>query len=163
MYSNKKYAPVAWQPLRDWVWVKDPTKSLARRERLMSFNKEDKVFHSVVAKCLWRLASGANLPWGRAGVHSCGYSEIPISEKVVFFEYPHDWRQGYTCLLVVRFFFLVIENEHDHMWTSCLGHTPTMPICVRVGLGFRVWSAMCSWSDTPHELGRLSMWRVVHA
>ena len=106
MYSNKKYASKAWQPLVDWV--NDPDSSMDRRDRLMSFNKQDTDLHAVIAKCLWRLASGANLPWGRAGVQSRGYSEIPVTEKVVFFEYPRDCREGYTCLLVVRFFFLVI-------------------------------------------------------
>ena len=113
MYSNKKYAPIAWKPLRDWVT--DTDNSTDRMDRLMNFNKEDKDLHVVIAKCLWKLASGANLPWGRACVQSCGYLEIPITEKVVFFKYPHDCREGYTCLLVVRVFFLVIENEHDHM------------------------------------------------
>ena len=78
-YASKKYAPVAWLPLSKWIFSADDTEVKDRHEKLLTFNKDDKVFHTLVAKCLWRLARGANLPWGRSAVQANVYSAIPVS------------------------------------------------------------------------------------
>ena len=88
MYANKQYAPKAWQPLRDWIYLNQtgPQHSLTkvRMQRLVSFNKVDEDLHDVVAKCLWELANGANMPWGRHAIQPSVYSDIPIHEKVMY-------------------------------------------------------------------------------
>ena len=86
MYSNRKYAPAAWQPLRDWLY-RNPVVTTSRMSRLNSFNKTDDDLHVVVAKCLWKLCNGANLPWGRASLQPSAYSDISLTEKVETTEY----------------------------------------------------------------------------
>jgi hypothetical protein len=83
MYSNRTYAPDAWKPLKDWLYPQDtPNITTVRLQRMLGFNKSDSEFHAIVAKCLWSLANGPNLPWGRSAVKLLAYSAVPITEKV---------------------------------------------------------------------------------
>ena len=83
MYDSKKYSPVAWKPLREWL-LDGPEDTYDERQRtLVKFNKKSKEFIHVVAKCLWRMAGGPNLPWGRGAVQPVVFSAIPHHEKVV--------------------------------------------------------------------------------
>ena len=88
MYSNRKYAPVAWKPLKDWLY-RNPVVSESRLNRLLTFNKDDADLHAVVASCLWKLCTGANLPWGRAAVQPSAYSDVSVAEKVDTTEYAY--------------------------------------------------------------------------
>jgi len=81
MYDNKQFTPVAWAPLSDWLFNCKEETSKYRGERLMKFNKSDREFHRVVAECLWKLACGTNLPWGRSATLPDSYARIPIHEK----------------------------------------------------------------------------------
>ena len=54
-----------------------------RKRELLKFNKKSKKLHHLVAKCLWRMACGANLPWGRGAVQPVVYCAVPDHEKVV--------------------------------------------------------------------------------
>jgi hypothetical protein len=82
MYANKKYATEAWSPLLTWLFECKMNEQQARRATLTAFNKSDTLFHDVVARCMWRLANGANMPWGRGAVKPRFYSAIAIHEKV---------------------------------------------------------------------------------
>ena len=99
MYDSKQYARAAWKPLSDWLHAKklSPTESDRRQWTLTKFNKKSQQFHRVVAACLWNLATGANLPWGRGTVRPDVYSAIPPHEKVV------KWWNRH--LVVMVFFF----------------------------------------------------------
>ena len=92
MYDNVKYSRPAWKPLKKWLFDCTEKVAAVRGKALTKFGKEDKEFHSVVAKCLWNLANGPNLPWGRGAVQPAVYSDIPIHEKVVgfFFDFVHS-------------------------------------------------------------------------
>jgi len=103
MYSNRKWAPLAWAALKEWVHS-DPAKSSLRLQTLTSFNKTDDDLHVVVAKCLWTLATQANLPWGRAASRPNGYSNVPDTEKV--------YNVGIPSRLVLFFF------SHSHLSDS---------------------------------------------
>ena len=83
MYSNKKYSDIAWNPLRSWLNDCDDDVAEERKELLLKFNRGSHEFQAVVAKCLWRLANGANTPWGRAATQPRFYSNVPIHEKVI--------------------------------------------------------------------------------
>ena len=84
MYNNKKYSPKAWLPLTNYLFdVVDDTVAEHRAERLTKFNSKDTEFHKVVALCLWNLANGTNVPWGRSAVQTKPYALIPIHEKVI--------------------------------------------------------------------------------
>ena len=85
MYANKKYIPKQWKPLYDWMYP-NPELSKIRSIMVTKFNKEDDELHRTVAKCLWNVATGDNLPWGRSARQPRGYSAIPITEKVGMFE-----------------------------------------------------------------------------
>ena len=89
MYSSRTHAAVAWEPLKDWLY-KNPLCTSARLKYLTTFTKLDDDFHLIVAKCLWRLANGVNMPWGRAALQSSVYSNVPIAEKVLMSEYTFD-------------------------------------------------------------------------
>ena len=80
-YATKGYSLTAWQPLSTWLYG-HPTCTALRLRRLNEFNKSDDDFHEVVALCLWRLATGANHPWGVGALQSRGYSGIPVTKKV---------------------------------------------------------------------------------
>ena len=97
MYDNTKYSRPAWNPLSVWLFNCTEQVAVARRQVLTKFNKENNQFHSIIATCLWNLANGPNLPWGRGAVRPEVYSEIPIHEKV----------DG---------FFFVFVNLNDHIW-----------------------------------------------
>ena len=86
LYSNKKYAPVVWKPVSDWLY-KNPDVTKMRIHRLTSFNKADEDIHKLIAECLWSFANGANLPWGRGAIQPRAYSAVPIAEKVRTSEY----------------------------------------------------------------------------
>jgi len=81
MYDNKKYAPVAWEPLRSWVFA-EAAEAQLRLQRLTILTKKDVELHGIIALCLWKLANGANLPWGRSATQPALYSAIAIHEKV---------------------------------------------------------------------------------
>lgn len=85
MYANTKYSPIAWKPLNDWV---DKGKDRKIREKVLSrFTRDDTDFIEVVARCHWRLACGANTPWGRGATQPNVFSAIAPHEKVclIFF------------------------------------------------------------------------------
>ena len=108
MYDNKTYAPVAWDPLIHWVFndvnADDDVKNL-RFVCLTKFTKEDTEFFTVVAQCLWNLANGSNVPWGRGVSRPGFYDSIPAHEKVrVVSNKPR-------CI-----FFFVIVNIRSHIW-----------------------------------------------
>lgn len=98
MYQNKKYSDVAWAPLREWLFNCDESDTEQRGQILTHFNKDHTEFFSVVAQCLWNLANGANVPWGRGATQTSVYALLPIHEKVI----------GYDG---VAFFFLSFELE----------------------------------------------------
>lgn len=81
MYSNKTWAPRAWEALKEWLYD-TPALTDLRLVRLTHFNKHDDDLHEVVAKCLWKLATQANMPWGRAASRPTGYSNVAETEKV---------------------------------------------------------------------------------
>ena len=83
MYQNKKYSPIAWAPLRAWLFDCEESVSKKRQQILVKFNKENTEFFSVVAQCLWNLANGTNVPWGRGATQTNVYALIPIHEKVI--------------------------------------------------------------------------------
>ena len=97
MYNNKKYTPVAWLPLRSWLFDCDEDVSEARSKILKKFSQKDTDFHEIVALCLWKLAKGPNLPWGRGAVQTKNYADVPIHEKVI----------GVPCSVTSFFFFVV--------------------------------------------------------
>ena len=71
----------------------------------------------------------------RPRVQFCGYSEIPITENVVFFKYPHDCRED-TRFLVVRVFFQSLKMNTticEHRLTITLHLSPYVCVC-RPGL-----------------------------
>ena len=83
MYDNKLYSPKAWQPLSDWLF--DCSKKTAAKRGLVlcKFNNKDTDFFKVVAECLWALARGPNMPWGRKATRPHHYLvTVPITEKV---------------------------------------------------------------------------------
>ena len=85
MYDNKTYAPVAWAPLTEWVFddkVADDSVKDHRFACLTTFTKDDTHFFTVVTQCLWNLANGSNVPWGRGASRPGFYDSIPIHEKV---------------------------------------------------------------------------------
>ena len=82
MYDNKRYSPIAWRPLQQWLNHTDPTEKLQRLAKIKSFTRHDNDLISVFAEGLWTLANLPNLPWGR-GLTTQTYSQIPKSEKVV--------------------------------------------------------------------------------
>ena len=108
MYNNKKYSPKAWLPLKSWLFdvedVEDDAVADRRLTKLTKFNNKDTEFHEVVALCLWNLANGTNLPWGRSAVQAKPYALIPIHEKVIgvltsFFFLSFDLRDTHICVV----------------------------------------------------------------
>ena len=83
MYDNTKYSPIAWMPLRKWLFNDDDDKVAARRAATLThFGKDDTGFYEVVARCLYKLATGPNVPWGRGPANADAYCNVPIHEKV---------------------------------------------------------------------------------
>lgn len=109
LYNNKKYTPVVWLPLKEWLYTNRKVTTL-RMTRLMSFNKEDDDLHVIVAKCLWNLANAPNLPWGRGAVRSAEYSRVPITEKVGTPNILQN--EDIICLLLSLVFFFSIIICH---------------------------------------------------
>lgn len=94
MYANKKYSDLAWSPLRKYLF--DGDDSDVKLRELVKFNRNSTKFFDVVAQCLWNLANGANVPWGRKAKQTAVFDSIPTWEKVrvaspifflLFFEY----------------------------------------------------------------------------
>jgi len=83
MYANKKYSDLAWLPLNNYLFDCDESTADERGEELTKFNKDSTEFFQVVAQCLWNLANGSNVPWGRAATQPSVYDRIPASEKVI--------------------------------------------------------------------------------
>ena len=89
MYDNKKYAPKAWESLQRFVQaIPELTGKALRKEKMARLGrlrklaaKDDKV-HTIIASCLWKMATGPNLPWGRSAVQPDLYSAVPFHEKV---------------------------------------------------------------------------------
>ena len=84
MFDNKKYSPVAWMPLKKYLFQCDRKLAEHRQAALIHFNKDSEKFFKVVALCLFKLATGTNVPWGRGAVHPTAYARIPIHEKARF-------------------------------------------------------------------------------
>ena len=89
MYNSKKHVVITWEPLKDWLY-ENPLCTSVRLKCLTTFTKIDGDFHLIVTKCLWMLANGVNLPWGRAALQPSVYSNVPIAEKVLMSEYTFD-------------------------------------------------------------------------
>ena len=85
MYNNKKYSTVAWEPLANWFVGCEKPEQQRRARVLTKFTKTDGDFHQVVSTCLFKLANGANVPWGRGAVQSHIFDAIPAHEKVFGF------------------------------------------------------------------------------
>jgi len=100
-YATSKYGLKAWEPLQLWLYG-NPDETDARLERLNQFNKTDTEFHTVVGKCLWILAQGANHPWGVGALLPRGYSDVSITKKVMCNLRIFARQQ---CLMCVRVFF----------------------------------------------------------
>ena len=83
--STKTHSIKAWEPLQRWIFGV-PGLNPIRMTRLMTFKKTDVDLFKVVAKCLWRLAHGANHPWGVAALKPHGYSAVPTVKKVYMTE-----------------------------------------------------------------------------
>ena len=83
LYDNKLYSPKAWQPLSDWLFDCSAQESQKRGEILTKFTSRETEFFAIVARCLWALAKGQNLPWGRKASQPFHYMSVPISEKVL--------------------------------------------------------------------------------
>ena len=96
MYESRSYCPAAWKDLREWVGENQD-----RRNLLQKFTNKDTEFISLVASCLWKLATAANLPWGRCAVQPSVYSGIPPHEKVIC-------RNLHLVLFFLVIFFYVI-------------------------------------------------------
>ena len=62
-YGTKKYAIPAWIKLKEWM-LHTSTDGDLNLQSVLRFDKTSTDLHSVVAKCLWQLAQGANHPWG---------------------------------------------------------------------------------------------------
>ncbi len=97
-YATKKYSKTAWEPLQSWLFSTPANKT----DRIVAFNKSDDDLHSVVAKCLWRLANGANHPWGVTALQPRGYSAVPVPKKV-------SCQNTHAVDIVVHVFFLSLE------------------------------------------------------
>ena len=78
-FDNKVQTPQSWKPLHDYIYNGGESNITT----LLSFNKKDKKFHLVVARCLWLLASASNVPFGRAAAQPQLYSKLPPFEKVL--------------------------------------------------------------------------------
>ena len=89
MYSNKKYSDVAWQPLKVWMFDCEEKLSEKRSNHLTKFNRDSTEFFDIVALCLWRLANGSNMPWGRSATQPDVFVSIPAYEKVRAFFFCH--------------------------------------------------------------------------
>lgn len=93
MYDNKRYSPIAWRPLQQWLNHKDPTEKLQRLAKIKSFTRHDNDLIAVFAQGLWTLANLPNLPWGRGFTdHTNLLSNTKVREggwilesKIVFF------------------------------------------------------------------------------
>ena len=87
MYDNKKYSTIAWSPLTNWLFETDidQAETVRRSEVLTKFTKEDDDFHTIIARCLWKLANGSNVPWGRGAVQPHVFAAVPAHEKVSSF------------------------------------------------------------------------------
>ena len=84
-YATKAHCKKAWKPLTDWLF-RNQDISESRVLRVTSFGKEDDDLHTVVGKCLWRVANATNHPWGVAAVKPRGYSAVAPYKKVVILE-----------------------------------------------------------------------------
>ena len=82
MYANKKYADIAWLPLRNWLFNCEESVAKERGDVLTKFNRNSTEFFEVVPQCLWNLTNGSNVPWGRAATQPSVYDSVPASEKV---------------------------------------------------------------------------------
>ena len=82
MYANKRYADVAWQPLRTWLFDCDEAVAEERGDVLTKFNRDSDDFFGVVAQCLWNLANLTNVPWGRSAKQPDVFDSIAPHEKV---------------------------------------------------------------------------------
>lgn len=137
-FSNRKWAPLAWDDLKKWVFS-DPVKAQLRMRTLTTFNKDNHEFHHIVAKCLFKMARQANLPWGRSGSQPNGYSKIPITEKVKLNGILIRLGSLFCCCCCCLFFFfslpiVQIIYEHSLVYTLSCSH-----LCVtRHGLSLSV-------------------------
>ena len=119
----------AWKPLYDWInFPKSVTRRRERTQKLTTFGKGDTRFHTVVAKCLWKLANSPHYPWGRAALTPSVYSAIPMHLKVggVCAEYTEG----------VQVFFFRNLSVMAPMRTAFM-----TPIYVSPGLGLRMLRA----------------------
>ena len=83
MYDNTKYSLIAWEPLSQLVGTMFSRTGATTSQVLTRFNRGNEEFFSTVALCLWKLANGANVPWGRAAVQPQVFEAVPRHEKVI--------------------------------------------------------------------------------
>ena len=117
-FDNVKYSPKAWEPLKNFIYSGTQEEVDRKILRLRSFGPRDRGLIICVACCLWKLANGANLPWGRGALQPSLYSAIPAFEKVNLVEY----NEG--CILYIYIFLLTpYYNTHifDRRGLSLVG------------------------------------------
>lgn len=106
-YDNKRYSPLAWQPLQQWLNPPSNRVKMTRLQKLRTFTRHDTDLITVFADCLWNLANLPNLPWGR-GITPQSYSQIRPTEKVVR-----------NLRLRLWFFFFVTCVVYTYMCPPC--------------------------------------------
>ena len=152
-FANKTHAKMAWHPLREWIF------NQADPETIFKFNKTNSELHTVVAKCLWELATAVNHPWGVAGTQPNGYSIISVASKKVVCDRIYI-RLGPTvhvvfvvaCLLFFFFYSLVfgiIIYEH-----RLYVHSHHVHMCDMTGLGVCLWGTSDDEQGTFYEHGK---------
>ena len=109
-YSTKQHSFKAWMPLNKWLHGKRSLTDM-RMKRLMSFGTKDKDIHSLIGRCLWSLANGANHPWGVVALKPRGYSAVKTARKVVSTEYP----RGLLSTSTPPFFFIHFHLLESHV------------------------------------------------
>ena len=132
MYANRKYSPIAWKPLTDWVVRSKDSK--IRQRMLSTFTREDTDLHEVVARCHWRLANGANTPWGRGATQPQVFSEIAPHEKVCFIFFDFFFYDTYMSNMSIMMFTMQVYWRLDDLF---IYYTNSI-ICHTSGLVFRV-------------------------
>ena len=113
-YGSKKWLSRAWEPLHNWLF-EDTSKTPERLAILTNFGRDDTEFHSVVAECMWRFATGPNNPWRIAATQPNGYSVVDDFKKVYMLQNNHS--------VVFLFFFSILLHvltcEH-RLLLSCM-------------------------------------------
>ena len=150
MYDSKRSIK-AWEPLNTWLFDGPEKDFDSRHDCLTQFNKKTSAeFYSVVALCLWRLATSENLPWGRGATQPSVYSATPPHEKV------NDSR-----IHTRLFFFLLCLQPNQYMvpspCVSCVCQAWATATAFRKVMG----KSPAMWMDNfPHHIW--SLHRKIH-